>query len=115
MLDNLKAEASRLGKPEWRPMLRYVAELHERSVREPVYPFALPWEEIGPGCFASPAFGHWDIVHQILDVLPSEPGHAANQVTNDLANQTGNGLVPGSIWMKGEAPRWSSTSGHPPM
>jgi len=115
MLERLKQEARRVGKPEWRPMLVYVADLHERSVREPVAPFALPWEEIGPGYFASPAFGHWDIVHQILDVLPSEPEHAKNQIANDLANQEPDGLVPGSIWMKGEKPRWSTTAGHPPM
>lgn len=114
-LDSLKKEALSLGKPGWRPMLRYVAELHERSIRSAIPPFPHAWEEIGPGYFASPAFGHWDIVQQILDVLPSEPDHARDQVLNDLANQTAEGMVPGSIWMKGEAPRWSTTSGHPPM
>ena len=115
VMHNLKAEAAQLGRPEWRRMLAYVAELHERSVHAPVYPFPLPWEEIGPGYFASPAFGHWDIVHQILDVLPAEPEHAANQIINNLSNQTEEGLVPGSIWMKSEPPRWSTTCGHPPL
>jgi putative isomerase len=115
MLENLKTEVAGLGKPQWRPMLSYTADLHERSIHPPVYPFELPWEEIGPGYFASPAFGHWDIVHQILDVLPSEPEHAGNQIINDLANQMEDGMVPGSIWMKGEQPRWSKTCSHPPV
>ena len=113
MLERLKAEAESLGKPAWRPMLRYVAELHERSIHPPRPPFALSWEEIGPGYQASPAFGHWDIVHQILDVLPTEPDHARNQILNDLAAQQDDGLVPGSIWMKDPTPRWNTTVGHP--
>ncbi|MDH7601298.1 MAG: trehalase family glycosidase [Armatimonadota bacterium] len=115
MLERLKKEAAQLGKPSWRAMLGYVAQLHERSIHAPVYPFTLPWEEIGPGYFASPAFGHWDIVHQIMDVLPSEPEHAANQIINNLTNQTGDGMVPGSIWMKSSPPRWSKTVSHPPI
>lgn len=115
MLETLKSEAVQIGKPEWRSMLLYVAGLHERSIHPPVYPFPLPWEEIGPGYFASPAFGHWDIVHQILDVLPAEPEHAANQIINNLANQTQEGMIPGSIWMKSDPPRWSLTSSHPPV
>jgi glycogen debranching enzyme len=96
-------------------MLRYVAELHERSTHPPRAPFSRPWEEIGPGYHLSPAFGHWDIVHQILDVLPSEPDHARDQILNDLENQADDGLVPGSIWMRGEQPEWSTTFGHPPI
>lgn len=115
MLENLKAEAGRLGKPAWRPMLRYVAELHERSIHPPQPPFPRPWEEIGPGYCYGPAFGHWDLVHQILDVLPSEPEHARDQILNNLENQQDNGLVPGSIWMRGEQPRWSTDVGHPPV
>ncbi|MGC8862285.1 MAG: MGH1-like glycoside hydrolase domain-containing protein [Armatimonadota bacterium] len=114
-MERLIAETAGLGKPEWRSMLRYVAGLHARSVHPAVDPFPLPWEEIGPGYFASPAFGHWDIVHQILDVLPAEPEHAANQVINDLANQTEDGLVPGSIWMKPHPPKWSTSCSHPPL
>ena len=115
MLDALKAEADRLGKAAWRPMLRYVAELHERSTHPPRPPFELPWEEIGPGYQASPAFGHWDLVHQILDTVPTEPEHAKNQILKNLANQEPDGLVPGTIWLKGSEPRWSHTVGHPPV
>jgi len=115
MFDWLKREAERLGKPVWRPMLQYVAELHERSTHPPRPPFPRPWEEIGPGYCYGPAFGHWDLVHQILDVLPAEPDHALNQILNDLENQQEDGLVPGSIWMRDDRPRWSTDVGHPPM
>jgi putative isomerase len=113
LLEALKAEAARLGKQAWQPMLQYVAELHERSTHPPRPPFAYPWEEIGPGYQASPAFGHWDIIHQVFDTLPSEPEHARNQILNNLANQEPDGLVPGSIWLRGPEPRWSKTVGHP--
>ncbi len=115
MLDNLKREVRDLGKPEWRPMLSYLAELHERSIHPAGGPFPYPWEEIGLGYCYGPAFGHWDIVHQVLDVLPSEPDHARHQLLNNLANQTSDGLVPGSIWMKGPEPKWSVNGGHPPV
>ena len=47
--------------------------------------------------------------------MPAEPEHARNQILNDLAAQEDSGLVPGSIYMHGEAPRWSHEFGHPPM
>lgn len=115
MLDSLREECALLGKPQWRDLLTYVAELHSRSVHRAGGPFPYPWEEIGPGYCYGPAFGHWDIVHQTLDVLPAEPEHARNQILNNLANQTEDGLVPGSIWMRGAEPRWSVTCGHPPV
>ncbi len=115
MLDALQNEASRLGKPEWRPLLGYVAELHARSTHPARPPFSRAWEEIGPGYCYGPAFGHWDIVHQILDVLPAEPDHARDQILNDLENQQEDGLVPGSIWLGDGEPRFSKTVSHPPM
>ena len=115
MLDQLKREAAALGKKEWRPVLEYVAALHEKSTHPPSPPFSRPWEEIGPGYCYAPAFGHWDLVHQILDVLPSEPEHARDQILNNLENQQDDGLVPGSIWLGGDAPRWSPEVGHPPV
>ena len=80
-------------------MLRYVAELHEKSVRPAEPPFPYPWEHIGPGYCYAPVFGHWDIVHQIMDSLPSVPEHAKRQVLNNLACQQDDGLLPGGIWM----------------
>lgn len=114
-MENLKAEAGRIGKEAWRAMLVYVAELHARSVRPPRYPFPYPWEEIGPGYCYGPAFGHWDIVHAILDVLPAEPQHARAQILNNLAAQQEDGLVPGVIWMREEPARWNTVAGHPPL
>jgi len=115
MFESLESEAASLGKREWRPVLRYVAALHERSTHPPQRPFSRPWEEIGAGYCYAPAFGHWDLVHQVLDVLPTEPGHARDQILNDLENQQEDGLVPGSIWLRGDEPRWSDSVGHPPV
>ncbi len=115
MWDALKAEAARLGKPRWRPMFSYVAALHERSTHPPRPPFPHPWEEIGPGYCYGPAFGHWDLIHQVLDTLPTAPEHARQQILNDLAAQEPDGLVPGSIYLREGTPRWSKTTGHPPV
>jgi len=115
MFERLKSEAKVLGKPSWRGMFQYAAELHERSTHPPREPFPYPWEEIGPGYHATPAFGHWDVVHEILDTMPAEPEHAANQVLNDLAGQQEDGLVPGTIYMSGEKPKWNPLVGHPPL
>ncbi len=120
--DRLRAEASGLGKEAWRPMLRYVADLHVRSTHAALAPFAFPWEEIGPGYV--PAFGHWDLIHQVLDVLPVAPRHAHEQLLNDVRLQLANGFLPGSVWMPGSyhAKRhdnqpWFNTSSqsHPPV
>jgi putative isomerase len=97
--DRLRAEAAGLGKESWRPMLRYVADLHVRSTHDAIPPFAFPWEEIGPGYV--PAFGHWDVIHEILDVLPTAPRHAREQLLNDVRLQLDNGFLPGSVWMPG--------------
>jgi putative isomerase len=114
-MEQLKAEVARIGKPKWRPMLWYVADLHEQSVHPAQGPFPYPWEEIGPGYCYGPAFGHWDIVHAILDTLPAEPEHARQQILNNLAAQQEDGLVPGVIWMRQGSARWSTQSGHPPV
>ena len=114
-LGNLRREAASLGKPQWSAMLCYVAELHEKSTHAPRSPFAFPWEEIGPGYVSSPAFGHWDIVHQILDVLPAEPEHARHQIRNNLVSQQPDGFLPGTIWLQSGEPKWDTQSGHPPV
>jgi len=116
----LKREVLHLGKPQWRPLLAYVASLHEKSTHPAIYPFAYDWEEIGPGYMAGPAFGHWDVVHQILDVLPANSIHAYQQLLNNIQNQERDGLIPGSIWMKGgpsqrEIVSWNKDHGHPPV
>jgi len=115
VLENLKKETERLGKAAWRPMLAYVARLHERATHPPRDHFAYPWEDIGPGYAAAPAFGHWDIVHATLDVAASEPEHAKNQILNNLALQQPDGFVPGVIYMGYDPPRWNAQCGHPPL
>lgn len=117
----LQQETETLGKPEWRPMLRYTAELHERATHPPTWPISLPWEEIGPGYTLGRAFGHWDIVHQIMDTLPVYPQHALNQLLNDIENQDPAGFIPGSIWLPDPSQdrleaEWNKESQtHPPV
>ncbi|HWA87292.1 MAG TPA: hypothetical protein VG710_13775, partial [Opitutus sp.] len=120
--DKLRAATATLGKPEWRPMLRYVADLHVRSTHPAMAPFAFPWEEIGPGY--TPAFGHWDVVHEILDTLPFAPRHAHEELLNDVRLQLPDGFLPGSVWMPGSyqaklhgnKPSFNTSSqGHPPV
>lgn len=101
-------------------MLSYTANLHEISTHPASYPFDYEWEEIGPGYIGSRAFGHWDIIHQILDVMPAYPSHAYKQLLNNVKNQGRNGLIPGSIWMTGgmsgrDKVRWLYEIGHPPL
>ena len=100
-------------------MLAYLADLHRRSTRPAGPPFPYPWVEIGPG-YHAPAFGHWDIVHATLDLVPTLPRHAERQILNNLANQEPDGLVPGVIWVErpnrpDEGPGWSTKAGHPPL
>ena len=97
-IDATKIES--LGKPGWSSMLRYVADLHAQSIRPAIPPFPHAWEDIGPGYCYGPAFGHWDIVHAILDVLPFDPAHARRQIENNLAGQQEDGLLPGAIYIR---------------
>ncbi len=125
--ESLQKEAGKLGKKTWQPMLQYVAELHQKSTHPATYPFEYEWEEIGPGYVYGPAFGHWDVVHQIIDVMPAYPTHALHQLYNNVKNQEPSGLLPGSIWMVGgkDVPNmgikrdkvdWSKKdAGHPPV
>ena len=114
-MERLRADVQTIGKPAWREMLLYVAGLHEASTHPPCPPFLFRWEEIGPGYCYGPAFGHWDVVHAILDVMPSELEHARQQLLNNLAAQQSDGLVPGVIWMSQTEPRWNRLAGHPPV
>ncbi|MFC2087841.1 hypothetical protein ACFLSA_06760 [Bacteroidota bacterium] len=115
----LKKEASTLGKTEWRSMLLYMANLHEKGTHPAQSPFQFEWEELGPGYHAR-AFGHWDIVHIVLDVLPSMPIHSKHQLLNNIENQEESGLIPGSIYLdrpwKEEQeryiPYWNKKVGH---
>jgi putative isomerase len=105
----------RIGKPGWRAMLRYVADLRQKSTHPPRDPFPHAWEEIGPGYCYGPAFGHWDLVHAILDTAAWDSDHAKNQILNNLAAQQEDGLVPGTIYLREEEPHWNHKVGHPPV
>ncbi|UOQ69631.1 MGH1-like glycoside hydrolase domain-containing protein [Hymenobacter volaticus] len=117
----LSADALHTGKPAWRPMLTYVAALHQKATHPAAWPFDYEWEDLGPGYVYGNAFGHWDVVHESIDVLPSYPTHALHQLLNDIKNQEPNGLVPGSIYMPGglakrDSVSWNKTTqGHPPL
>ena len=119
--ENLFLKAGETGKFEWKQMLQYVADLHRKSTHPATYPFNYEWEEIGPGYIYGPAFGHWDIVHQTLDVMKYYPEHALHQLLNDINNQEPSGMLPGSIYMPGQpsgrdAVSWSKLEeGHPPV
>jgi len=97
----LRHEADTLGKPAWRPMLRYLAALHERGTHPPAPPFAFEWEDLGPGYGYGPAFGNWDLVHEMIDALPACPAHVRRQLLNDLHLQLPDGFLPGSVYMPG--------------
>lgn len=114
-MKNLARAVSSMGKPEWRPMLRYVADLHAACTHPAQPPFLYPWEEIGTGYCYGPAFGHWDIVHAVLDSLPYEADHAKQQLLNYLSFQTEDGLIPGSIWFSDGEAKWSTQYAHPPV
>lgn len=98
-------------------MLRYVARLHERCIRDHrlgVFPHA--WEEIGPGYIFRPVFGHWDIIHAGLDTLPDEPAHVARQLENLFALQNDDGRL--RVMMaerEGEPTFHSPELTHPPV
>src|SRR6185312_9529609 len=126
--DGLAREAATLGKPAWRPMLANLAQLHERATHPAAPPFAYPWEDLGPGYGYGPAFGHWDLVHEMIDELPAWPRHVREQLLNDLGLQLPDGFLPGSVYMPGSpsAPGGPpsrpgaavfdrGTQGHPPL
>ncbi len=118
----LLKEASTLGKPAWRPMLRYAVGLHVRSTHPAAGPFEFPWQDTGPGYGYGPGFGNWDIVHEILDTIPTATQHAREQLLNDVRLQQPSGYLPGLVLMTG-SPGFADrpydmkdeTEGHPPV
>jgi len=108
-------EAKTLGKPQWHRMLEYHADLHAESINTACGAFPYDWESIGPGYTNGMAFGHWDVIHEILDHIPVDPIFATTQIFNDLYHQRPNGFLPGSIWMLKGSPDFSETFGHPPL
>lgn len=121
MMEKLLHTRGIYGKTEWEPVLNYTLELHKKSTHLKSLPFIFDWEEIGPGYCYAPAFGHWDIVPQVMDALVYDKEHGLRQLYNNIINQTAEGLVPGSIWMPGgnskrKTATWNKeTAGHPPV
>jgi len=118
----MQAEARAIGKPAWRGLLKYAADLHEKGTHPANATLPYDWEEIGIG-YQSRAFGHWDIAFISLDAVKSYPSHAKNQLLNNLHNQLPDGLVPGCIWItkiwgpenERNTPSWGKSAGNPPV
>lgn len=123
----LDHEVQTLGKPAWRPMLQYDIALHRADTHPAAPPFEFPWEDTGRGYGYGPGTGHWDLVHEILDVLPAAPQHAREQLLNDVRLQLPSGFLPGLYWMRtpkaADDPliynnansKYSPTQGNPPV
>ena len=108
-------------------MLRYLAELHGRSVVAPTGHFKFAFETLGPGYMEGRAFGHWDLTHERLDEVRVAPGHVRDQIRNELAGQQPDGLIPGLVLLgvtghpgfvtvnASAAPAWKSFKAFPPV
>jgi putative isomerase len=114
--DALLREAQQPSRPTWQPMLRYLAELHGKSVHPPMGYFPHPFEDIGPGYQGGKVFGHIDITHERLDTVRALPSHARNQLLNELAGQQPDGLIPGVVsFDKSGQAVWKPDKGFPPF
>ena len=47
--ERLRTTAATAGKKEWRPMLLYLAQLHQTNTHPATWPFDYEWEGLGPG------------------------------------------------------------------
>jgi hypothetical protein len=114
--DALVREADRPGKPAWRPMLLYLADLHGRSVHPATAHFPHPYEDIGPGYEGAGAFGHIDLTHERLDTVRARPEHARHQTRNELAGQQPDGMVPGVVYIdRAGKSSWKPDKSFPPI
>jgi hypothetical protein len=114
--DALVKQADRPGKPAWKPVLLYLAELHGRSVLPAAAHFPHPYESIGPGYQDGRVFGHIDLAHTRLDTVRALPEHVRNQTRNELAGQQADGMIPGIIQFdKAGKATWKPAKGFPPL
>lgn len=113
-------------KPAWVAAMRYVTELRRRSIFPAEPPMPYDWLDIGPGYVVGPAFGHIDLVHQILDFVPDDPELARRQLLNQLALQRPDGSFaflylrdnPARFWQPHDLPADRRLGGHstfPPL
>lgn len=114
------------GKTAWNGVLDCVAELRRRSIFPAEPPMPYDWLDIGPGYVAGPAFGHFDLVHQVLDLVPDDPELARRQMLNQFSLQRPNGSFaflylrdnPQRFWQPHDLPLDQRLGGHntfPPL
>ena len=114
--DALLKRAEQSPKAGWQPMLRYLAELHGKSIYPPLGHLKYPYEAIGPGYQGGRVFGHIDLAHERLDTLRALPAHVRDQTRNELAGQQKDGMIPGVVTFdaKGQA-SWKEEKGFAPL
>lgn len=111
----LRTEAARAEKPAWRDMLAFLAARHAACVHGPLEPMSEPWEEIGQGYFLGRYFGHWDVIHAVLDQMAAAPWHAAGQLRNNLRTQKADGRIPMVIHVVEGKSTWREGTTYPPV
>ncbi len=82
----------------WQPMLAATADLARRCLLPPEPPLQRPWINIGPGYCYGPAFGHFDLIHMVFDLVGGERDIATDQMENLLDIQRSDGAMP-FLWM----------------
>lgn len=101
------------AKPGWAGVLRYVRDLGRRCLRPPEPPLEYEWLDIGPGYCYGPAFGHFDLVHMVLEIAADAPETARRQMLNQLSLQRADGAIP-FLWMGENPARFWLPPGTPP-
>jgi hypothetical protein len=112
----LLKQAAQCPNPAWQPMLRYLAELHGKSVFPALGPLKYAYESIGPGYQGGRVFGHIDLTHERLDTVQASPKHVADQLRNELGFQQGDGFIPGVVNFGADGePSWRKGKGFAPL
>ncbi len=104
-----------IGKPEWQPILDYLADLHKKSTYPAESPLKHPFETLGTGYIGGKCFAHWDTVHVALDAFASgNIGHGRHQLLNLFTLQQADGFMPGLIYFRDQV-TWNTDCGWPPV
>ncbi len=115
----------------YQPLLDECLRLHRASYLAPVGPFQHPWQDIGVGYMAFPCFGHWDLIHECLNLLPYAPEMVRQQLDMYLSFIGEDGQMPGTVygpkalgvnqtwdpelWYERDGCHWSRQWSHPPL